>query len=109
MSQYKWNPVDTSGGAAAAELLDENMLELDDVVRICCVNHQWLLERIEQEVVQPIVRDDRYYFSSATVVRIRQVIHVEQVYDADPQLAALVADLTEEVQALRRELNRLTD
>ena len=103
MSQYQWISDDTQ-----AELLDEQMLELADVARICCVNDQWLLERIEQEVVQPIVRDDRYYFTSATVVRIQQVIHVEQVYDADPQLAALVADLTEEVQALRRELKHLS-
>ena len=103
MSQYQWISDDTQ-----AELLDEQMLELADVACICCVNDQWLLERIEQEVVQPIVRDDRYYFTSATVVRIQQVIHVEQVYDADPQLAALVADLTEEVQALRRELKHLS-
>jgi chaperone modulatory protein CbpM len=104
MSQYQWISDDTQ-----AELLDEQMLELADVARICCVNDQWLLERIEQEVVQPIVRDDRYYFTSATVVRIQRVIHVEQVYDADPQLAALVADLTEEVQRLRNELKRLPD
>jgi len=103
MSQYQW-PQD----AANPELLDDQMLELREVARICCVNHQWLLERIEQEVIQPVVRDDTYYFTSATVLRIEQVIHVEQTYDADPQLAALVADLTEEVQALRRELKRLS-
>lgn len=106
MSQYQSNPIDA--GSQVAELLEDSLLDLDDVVRICCVNQQWLLERIEQEVVQPVVRDNRYYFTSATVVRIRQVIHVEQVYDADPQLAALVADLTEEVQTLRRELKRLS-
>jgi len=103
MSQYQWPE-----NVTRAELLDDEMLELADVTRICCVTQQWLLERIEQQVVQPIVRHDRYYFTSATVVRIRQVIHVEQVYDADPQLAALVADLTEEVQALRLQVKRLS-
>ena len=103
MSQYQ-----SPENVTRAELLDDEMLELADVTRICCVTQQWLLERIEQQVVQPIVRQDRYYFTSATVVRIRQVIHVEQVYDADPQLAALVADLTEEVQALRTQIKRLS-
>ena len=104
MSQYQM-PMNT----ANPELLDDQMLELREVARICCVNQQWLVERIEQEVIQPVVRDDTYYFTSATVLRIEQVIHVEQTYDADPQLAALVADLTEEVQALRRELKRLSE
>ena len=104
MSQYQM-PANT----ANPELLDDQMLELREVARICCVNQQWLVERIEQEGIQPVVRDDTYYFTSATVLRIEQVIHVEQTYDADPQLAALVADLTEEVQALRRELKRLSE
>ena len=103
MSQYR-----TAEGASTPELLDEQAIELQEVARICCVNVQWLQERIEQEVIHPIKRDNTYYFTNATVLRIQQVIHIEQVYDADPQLAALVADLTEEVQTLRKELRRLT-
>lgn len=112
MSQYQRTQGQASTDSMVeltAELFDDNMLAIDDVVRICCVNEQWLRERIELEVLQPIVRDNRYYFTSATVVRIQQVIHIEKVYDADPQLAALVADLTEEVQTLRREVKRLTE
>jgi len=40
------------------------------------------------------------------VYRVQQVAKIEQTYEADPQLAALVADLMHEVQQLRRQLNR---
>jgi chaperone modulatory protein CbpM len=42
------------------------------------------------------------------VLRIEQLARIEQTYDADPQLAALVADLVEEVRDLRRRLDRVS-
>ena len=102
MSRYQ-----TINQSVAAQLLDDEELGLQEVAKICCVNVQWLHERIEQEVIHPVKRGDTYYFSSATVTRIQHVMHVEQAFDADPQLAALVADLTEEVRSLKREIRRL--
>ena len=57
-------------------------------------------------MVHAVYRDGTYYLSSATVIRVQQVAKIEQTYDADPQLAALVADLVEEVQHLRQQLKR---
>ena len=46
-------------------------------------------------------------FASTTLVRARRIVQLEQTYDADPQLAALAADLMEEVARLRRQLGDL--
>ncbi|MCD8516978.1 MAG: chaperone modulator CbpM [Burkholderiaceae bacterium] len=103
MSQYQTNPAPSD-----PQVFDDDLLELQEVARICCVNLAWLHERIEQQVIEPIARESHYYFTSATVTRIQRVVQVERTYDADPQLAALVADLTEEVQALRQQIKRLS-
>jgi chaperone modulatory protein CbpM len=41
-------------------------------------------------------------FTSAALVRVRRIANLESAFDADPQLAALAADLMEEVARLRR-------
>jgi chaperone modulatory protein CbpM len=88
------------------QLLEGEVLRVEEMARLCCVTTEWLQARIEQEVVHAVHRDGAYYLSSATVIRVQQVAKIEQTYDADPQLAALVADLVEEVQHLRRQIER---
>ena len=88
------------------QLLEGEVLRVEEMARLCCVTTDWLHERIEQEVIHAVHREGTYYLSSATVIRVQQVAKIEQTYDADPQLAALVADLVEEVQQLRRQLKR---
>lgn len=46
-------------------------------------------------------------FDSTTLARARRIARLEASFDADPQLAALTADLIEEVAALRRRLRLL--
>ena len=76
------------------------------MARLCCVTTEWLQARVEKEMVYAVQHEGTYYLSSATVIRVQQVAKIEQTYDADPQLAALVADLVEEVQHLRQQLKR---
>ena len=51
---------------------------------------------------QPPARDvQAWRFSGHGIVRTRRIADLERTFDADPQLAALTADLMEEVQQLR--------
>jgi chaperone modulatory protein CbpM len=88
------------------QLLEGEVLRVEEMARLCCVTTDWLTARIEQEVIHAVQRDGAYYLSSATVIRVQQVFKIEQTYDADPQLAALVADLVQEVRYLRQQLNQ---
>lgn len=84
-------------------------LTLDDLARCARVSAEWIATHVEAGALQPergaAARDWR--FTSETLVRVRRLAQLERTYDADPQLAALTADLMEEVAQLRRRLHLL--
>ena len=93
---------------ALAELLDEQArLTLDDLARSCCMAPDWVAERLQAGLLQGEQSGGRWLFASATVVRARRLARLESTFDADPELAALTADLIEEVMALRQRLQQL--
>lgn len=100
-----------------AELLDGDdttsaALTLDALARACRMDAEWVMARLQEGLLQASPADPvphagdpaAWRFSSATVMRARRIAHLELTFDADPQLAALTADLIEEVSALRRQL-----
>ncbi|RYF39595.1 MAG: MerR family transcriptional regulator, partial [Comamonadaceae bacterium] len=62
---------------------------------------------VEAGVLQVDLDTGQWRFDSATLVRARRIASLEACFDADPQLAALTADLIEEVAQLRRQLRVL--
>ena len=94
--------------AELIELLDD-ALSLHELAQCCRVTPDWVLTHVQAGVLQPqhghAAADWR--FPSTTLVRARRIVQLEQTYDADPQLAALAADLMEEVARLRRQLGDL--
>ena len=99
-----------------AELLDDGShsaaLTLNALARACCMDAAWVAARLRDGVLQPAADGGATdpaggRFSGATVVRARRIAHLEVTFDADPQLAALTADLIEEVAALRQQLRHL--
>ncbi len=89
---------------ASPELIEDGMLCIEDLARLCCVSTEWIEARLLDELLVAERRGGVPYFSSSTLWRARQMAWIEQQFDADPALAALVADLTEEVQRLRSRL-----
>lgn len=82
----------------------ERWIPLPDVARICCLSSDWLIERIEDQVLEATTIEGCYHLSPTSIPRIQHMVDIERQYDADPHLAALMADLMEEVRALRRQL-----
>lgn len=90
--------------ADQVELLGDAALTLDQLAVCCRVTPEWVINRVEAGVLQ-VARGGQtaqWRFASTTVMRARRIIQLERTYDADPQLAALTADLIEEVTRLRR-------
>ncbi|MDB5730770.1 MAG: MerR family transcriptional regulator [Variovorax sp.] len=89
----------------SGELLDEAALTLDELARACRVPPDWVSLHVEAGVLEARpAGDGQWRFASATLVRARRIAQVETAFDADPQLAALTADLIEEVARLRGRL-----
>lgn len=86
-------------------LLDESWLTLEQVSAACPVEPEWLLRHIEEglfphaESVAGVWR-----FPAAALLRARRMRGIERDFDAVPELAALVADLLEEMDVLRARL-----
>lgn len=94
------------GPAIAGELLEEAALTLEDLAHACCVEPGWVVERLEAGLLEGAGSADRpgWRFTSASLVRARRMVHLEQGFDANPELAALAADLIEEIARLRERL-----
>ena len=74
----------------------------------CRRDPAWVSARLQAGVIEAQgPRAGVYYFTSSTLVRARRIAHLETTFDADPHLAALAADLMEEVAALRQRLAQL--
>lgn len=80
---------------------DEELLTLEEVVLVCAVTPEWLRDRVEEGLV-PAAPEWR--FSAVVVRRVRRMRALERDFDAAPELAALMADLLEELDALRARL-----
>jgi chaperone modulatory protein CbpM len=87
-------------------LMEDSWLTLEQVASACTVEPDWLLRHLEEglfphaESVAGIWR-----FSGAALLRARRMRQLERDFDAVPELAALVADLLEEMDDLRARLD----
>ena len=86
------------------EVLGPSALSVDELARSCGVGPQWVRDRVESGVLQVDSASGAWRFDSVTLVRARRIVALETTFDADPQLAALTADLIEEVARLKRQL-----
>jgi chaperone modulatory protein CbpM len=84
-------------------LMEESWLTLEQTAAACRVEPDWLVRHLEEglfpdaESVAGIWR-----FSGACLLRARRMHDLERDFDAVPELAALVADLLEEMDFLRQ-------
>lgn len=90
--------------AVESVLVDDQALSIEDVARVCRVEVSWVVERVESGLLGGFAREPRtqWRFASAEVVRARRLVAFERDMDANPELAALVVDLIEEVHEWRR-------
>ena len=91
--------------ALMGELLEDAALDLQQLAQACCVEPGWVVERVEAGLLQAVPGEPGHWrFASASLVRARRLCHLEQTFDAVPELAALTTDLIEEVAQLRQRL-----
>jgi len=91
----------------AATLLAEACFTLEEISRACAVTEQWVTERVTEGMLgQPMGPPPQWRFGRADLRRVRRMSAIERDFDAAPELAALVADLLEEMDSLRARLRR---
>lgn len=98
----------------ASNASDEaDFLTLEQLCSVCALEREWLVVRVRDGFV-PVTcaavgsAETEWRFTTTTLSRVRRMREIERAYDAAPELAALVADMLEEMDALRARLRRLT-
>jgi len=90
-----------------AVVIDERALTIDDVAIACSVTTQWVVRHVEEGTLECTgVVPHQWRFSGRALARARRIRAVEANFDADPELAALVADMLDEIDGLRARLRR---
>ena len=79
------------------EILGDAAFTAEELARACGMASAWVQERVEAGVLQVDLASGEWRFDSATLVRARRIAHLETTFDADPQLAALTAELIDDV------------
>lgn len=85
---------------------DESSLTLNELAAICAVQTDWLTLHVEEGYLEPLADfESEWRFSSASLVRVRRIWMLERDFEAVPELAALVADMQEEIANLKLRLH----
>jgi len=82
-------------------------LTLEELCAACALEQEWVIHRVAEGLfpVSGAVGAE-WRFSGVALARARRMREIERDFDAVPELAALVADLLEEMDELRARLRR---
>jgi len=72
----------------------ETLFTLEEIARFCAVEREWVIHHRDEGLLPDP-------FTPAVLIRARRMRQLERDFDAVPELAALFADLLEELDALR--------
>ncbi len=85
--------------------LDDAWLTLDELCRATAQSPAWVVQRVDAGLLRAGDGDPAgWRFDFTALRRVRRLACLERDFDAVPELAALVADLEEEIDRLRRRL-----
>jgi chaperone modulatory protein CbpM len=88
-------------------VLEEACLSLEELASVCSVSTEWVVRHVEEGALSGVAGSvAEWRFTSRDLARARHIRALERDFDAVPELAALVADLLEELDALRARLRR---
>lgn len=89
-------------------VVEETYLTLEQLAALCAVEPAWVVQRLEEGLLSAASREpDQRCFTAVQLTRAKRMLSIERNFDAGPELAALVADMQEELDSLRRQLLRL--
>jgi chaperone modulatory protein CbpM len=88
-----------------ADVTDD--LTLEELCAACALEREWLVLRVREGLIPATgSADGEWRFTTTTLTRVRRMREIERTYEAAPELAALVADMLEQMDELRVRLRR---
>ena len=91
----------------AGAVLEGASLTIRQVCAVCAIEEEWIVHHVQEGLISVSgTTVTEWRFSSADLRRAQRMRVLERDFDAAPELAALVADLQEELDDLRARLRR---
>ena len=92
-------------GHCQVEIIDEQLaLDLEHFAETCGQSTDWVLKLIDYDIL-PIKADPKHYqFIAADVDRAQRAYRLQRDFDASLPAVAVMLDLINEVQQLRKQL-----
>ncbi len=85
--------------------LEESCLTVEQLAAACAVEPAWVVRRVEEGLFPEMSGSaDSWRFGARVLARARRIRTIERDFEAVPELAALVADMLEEIDELRTAL-----
>lgn len=82
-------------------------LTLEELCAACALEREWLMVRVSEGLIPAEGGSaSEWRFTTTTLTRVRRMREIERTYEAAPELAALVADMLEQMDELRARLRR---
>lgn len=89
-------------------LMEDTWLTLEQMAAACAVEPDWLVRHLEEGLIPHAESVAGVWrFSGAALIHAQRMRELERDFDAVPELAALMADLLEELDALRARVRSL--
>jgi len=91
-----------------AVVVEDAPLSLEELAVSCTVTREWIIQHVQAGVllVEPGSDPGRWSFTDRDLLRARRLQALERDFEANPELAGLVADLFDELDRLRVRLRR---
>lgn len=94
----------TYDGNTEAEILDEQLsFDLTHFAHACGQSQEWVLQLLEFDIL-PTRSTHSYTFIGEDVSRARRAYRLQRDFDASLSAVAMMMDLIDEVQKLRRQM-----
>ncbi len=108
MSTIKYREI-VLDGCGHVEVVDEqHYFDLDHFANACGQSPEWVLQLIEYDILpERIVNVKQYQFLGEDVTRARRAYRLQRDFDASLTAVAMMLDLIDELQKLRREAKHI--
>ncbi len=92
-------------GSLSGEIFEEYaVLDLDELSRLCAVDRTFIVELVEEGVLEVMEFAPAWRFAGAALRRARTALRLQRDLEINLPGVALALELMEELAALRREL-----
>ena len=94
-------------GCRHAEIVDDHQFDLSHFAEACGQSPEWVMQLMEHGILPNRSRNTSYHFIGEDVTRAQRAYRLQRDFDASFSAVAMMLDLIDEVQQLRREVKHL--